>query len=1019
MAVWEVPSYKLEQAFVLSRYCSRIENPPDCLKALCNHVIRQPRAYSHNWPLGNLSELIEGRKVQLRDYWYQYGSEYEPMVIQRLERHSDFRYGLQAVYDLLAATYYQELTFDPQLPQDEINELASSIYQFEMLGGYSNVSRVMQFVRGYKRGDKYGELRNRLEHAAEGWRHMLVIDRLPSHAARVRHARADGEKLPYVANKLLGLPRNWRLYRWKGLTVLKQTAKRRCYVLIQKDVERIARTLEGMSNAISYLRLVAPQHDGVDLPLMQACHKMLDLIVSSFAQTTPDSAQIVCRAYDVAYHFFLAQLGGDLSDRASKEQLQKWQDENLDSIVNLWEVLSIVRTLPMKLALEVLKVYKCLPPPDFDPWIGADQTLSYYLEPNPFGDSQLKRSAKHASLEEFLKFQRWNVYLYFYRHHRRGPGQLKVGIQPKDWHRKYPNVGIHELSVDDMDDVDLKGLYRLPERGYDYLDLLKDKVVCPRSMSDRTTEYELNQDMRGNRSYVVDDLRNPATVEAAKFSFGDVHQLIAFKPEAKKPIPRCFFIGQSQQRKYISAVEDHIADLLRSKVGALAGKDEHEKHRLLNELVALEPSEPHKVYVSFDLKKFSPAFPEGIRKAQIKLWTELLDVPDLHVIERMVHGSRLHFRKMGVSFDVESVGWDFEGQFGRMNTWYHIDVMAYAVHVLQKMGLARRAAHFLSLIDDGILALYLKKNWDQEVLNEVLQVIEEIYNMAGLAISWDKTFVSSRLGVFLNEVYFCGMAVSPGMRAALKFTSKRGQNVEGIAQYVEKVRAVAYGAVRAGMNPLSAYLMYCRHAVKALWVFDRKTEFKFDWLLWFCTLPVALGGLGIVSLLAFSSNAAGDQALEFAAVARQYLARGGAGESVLEKLLDGLVERKSASEMILDPLSVRYAGRKLSTTRTKKAARIALSRLTFHPMCVVVGADMIETAAESVISSFRSDVPADIRAIQEIFETTPVVVLDKVAGKVSAPDTLRVILTRYEYLKLIRGIRYELQGVLAAFPTRL
>jgi len=75
------------------------------------------------------------------------------------------------------------------------------------------------------------------------------------------------------------------------------------------------------------------------------------------------------------------------------------------------------------------------------------------------------------------------------------------------------------------------------------------------------------------------------------------------------------------------------------------------------------------------------------------------------------------------------------------------------------------------LIDDGVFTLSIPKTYDANDIDILLKYIDDGYKVGGQEISWDKCYVSEKLLVFLNEVYFNGNLLGAGMKSIIKMVN--------------------------------------------------------------------------------------------------------------------------------------------------------------------------------------------------------------------------------------------------------
>jgi hypothetical protein len=323
------------------------------------------------------------------------------------------------------------------------------------------------------------------------------------------------------------------------------------------------------------------------------------------------------------------------------------------------------------------------------------------------------------------------------------------------------------------------------------------------------------------------------------------------KAESAKPNGRWFFEAPTIARLKQSEYEDSIAHYATYVPGCFVGKKYEDKVRQMNAVTEGTPDGmPYMhTYISFDIKKFSPYLPLNVHTRLDAQWAEAFGVPGLTEASRILTDGVIHYVKKGIHHTFRKTGSDFEGFSGKKLTMFHCALMGYCVRRLREQNLLNRPARFASLIDDGLLRILLPREnfaaWKARVTAE----IERIYNLAGMRISWDKTFNSSLMSVFLNEVRFMGRSITPGLRAALKITNRSDDAVPSMAADLAVLRATSQGAIVAGSPLVSVYFMYLYGAYDIIkrWMKVKRKLKEHSALK--CFVPITLGGLGLASMI--------------------------------------------------------------------------------------------------------------------------------------------------------------------------
>lgn len=208
--------------------------------------------------------------------------------------------------------------------------------------------------------------------------------------------------------------------------------------------------------------------------------------------------------------------------------------------------------------------------------------------------------------------------------------------------------------------------------------------------------------------------------------------------------------------------------------GYMAGKSYNDTIKLTNHIyepqTILMTTMP--LYLSFDIQKWSPGMPIAVHQFLDNMYADVFGVPSLNEASRIFTDGDMHYIKENVHFTAEKPSRDFEGFAGKKLTMWHIGVMGYAVNRLRALKLIEGHGRFASLIDDGLLRVDVDATDFKGTVKDILQVVEEVYNMWGLELSWDKTFVSSYFSIFLHNIRWQKVVVNAGSRVLGKITNR-------------------------------------------------------------------------------------------------------------------------------------------------------------------------------------------------------------------------------------------------------
>jgi hypothetical protein len=78
--------------------------------------------------------------------------------------------------------------------------------------------------------------------------------------------------------------------------------------------------------------------------------------------------------------------------------------------------------------------------------------------------------------------------------------------------------------------------------------------------------------------------------------------------------------------------------------------------------------------------------------------------------------------------------------------------MTYLSYCLKVKGITNSPIYLQTLIDDGISKIKVLPS-EKHRIDEMIDFIDDMYKFFSLKVSWDKTFVSRKLCMYLNEIY--------------------------------------------------------------------------------------------------------------------------------------------------------------------------------------------------------------------------------------------------------------------------
>jgi len=771
-------------------------------------------------------------------------------------------------------------------------------------------------------------------------------------------AEVSGKELPFL--DVVGIPSlaGWKFLSFRGILLFKDTLSFNVYVVTSADFEKIEKYILGAATARVYAGLYGMLNPDSRGDLVKATIAWQDAAADRMLGLTKDEANVFCRAFDVAYFVNLAKVASDVSSRAHDHQKSKWHKEKLEQIIPLGKIFDCVSRLKPKEKLEVLQQYKLLPVADFDYFGMLYRQHELYKDRRKVANQFWLKPA----FQDVLRYYKWMMVTGYFRRHGHCPGLCMPKGQDKPWHGDYPHVDPSKISPDDVEDIDFFGAFKYKMRGSDYLDLVKDKAICPPKVRELANSGDLNELPVKEKSQLVDMMCRNERLNTAelwrKFPQLDFDVKADDKPEAKKPNGRMFFELGSEARLCISEYEDSIADYARFIPGVTAGMSSGDLVETLNKCTSLLPDgfDDCSVFVSFDLEKWSPTFQAEAHREIDKIWANAFGKPELEEASRIFSVGKVHYLKGAIHHSFDKIGSEYEGHFARKGTVYHAAVMGMTVRKMRASGLLKRGGYFAALLDDGLLKVALPKASVARRIKALMHDLEIHYNSAGYFISWDKTFVSIRFAIFLNEVRVDGRSITPGMKSVIKISNRSDAICPNLLADIDYAGQSTRGAIASGATPYATYVVYLLNVCDAV---RRWTKIKDISDLRFALkafLPGRFGGMGVASLGQMAGSLAGDALIEALGLLRVVGIRYPDLKDVIRGVLPTAVAPISIKNQLTNPLAVKSTARGLRSDR----GSIAIERHLLGTNVIPYLAPYVIRVQENALSidSFPSKIPS-------------------------------------------------------------
>jgi len=1021
MSVWTDPHYRSEPLIIASQYLDiDLEFHPNVL-SLCNFSIDPFGHFAAPAPAGNFMVSLKEGKARLTSVAYKYGRRYNQPFSDRFIKLAKPSGGIEAVYRLFSHIFNGKLTFKQEFDEPEFKGFTEKFLKAYGPAGYSSPSSWAKFAETAVAGWNTTEHTSPLFwfQQAEAVRHLNVAGGIKSYKASCHKAKNDFKPLPWIDKKLIFGKKNyhWRAYRHESVTILeyaigdKEDSRRESFVLLGKDINRFAQMLESTGKIFHYFSLYADNKNPLSLRLIDSVQEIMNMLVSSFLKTTPNEKNSICRAMDIGQYIYLAEKAGPLSARSLREQQTKGHNGIYDKVFPLDDFTNVLRRYQIREALELASIRKMLPVPDFCIYSATYNTFTKHN--SPF--AMLPHPDPETTYEDFLLYWDYSMIRNYYDRHNKCPGHIKPDVKSKNWHHNYPHIVPKSIPYKDVKDINWEGTFQYSDYHYAEHELRKDKTMAPKRVAEDLTAADLATFPIHERNQIAALFLDPTMprladlrtmIETNSENFDYVH-LTALKPESKKEGGRMFFMANDPVRTPMSEKEANVSDYLIHKAGNSSGIPDLELLRRMREISTLPLGLVRKVLVSFDLEGWSPKQNPQLKKSAYDKWSYAFGLPHIKSLHKVFDNSRIAFIKHNVHHEYINHGQDLEGYDAKTNTALHIEVMSYAINVCRRLKKIDKGATLLALIDDGGMSLEFDIQATDEEIMDCINCIEQVYHMVGLRISWDKTFVSEKLFQYLNEVYYNGFKVTPGLKAFLRV----GKDVDVPAKTIADDLDAISGQIQGGLKAGASFMMsYCAYAFEVYRTLKRWSRYKVpieDRHILMCLTPVAFGGLGVKSMLQLATNEAFNPVTAGIGNLKAFCTYYPDNAPLVNALLNSTMREMKEETFLRAPKAIRAETRTLNLQRFANVMREWLVKEARNPY--VKSVLQLAFDDSNIIFSERIANQHEISAmgLQAIANLRPEAAVDMLVNKLQRSQTAASLLGFTGTLRILLANRYQ------------
>jgi len=925
--------------------------------------------------------------------------------------------GIQAVFSLVDKVIDHKIRWNNEVDWDWLRLYVARMLRCNQQASYQSPRDATDHIQAWLAQNEWMTRMQRFDNMASTFKHLQYVFNSPSYKSAERRAKQSGDVPPPLPAKLLNLGRGWTTRRLGALVCLSEVTANRTmhYVLTQKDLRRCAQMCYSLADMEMYFANYAPASAGEQMYAAYR-HTIRQIQVPMKKGIRLNE---VARACDVAAALLLSHYATDIWSQSVIDQSAKIHKERLDQVMDVEGLCNSFRQLPLAEAVELSKVYKFLPCPDFNFLTLLDLQREKHFNTRPaFGDNELG-----LDLDDFKVYQRHQMLVTYQARHGQCPGSVRTGALEKVWHRHYPHVDPRQIPYREASDVEWSTHFRYEKVTGDYNPYVKDKSLAPNTLSGIANEKQLHDLPAEQRSYMLHYLECPrlATPEQVALGLSEelyerVHTVFP-KPESKKPDPRNVYVNNYPGRILVSELDNNIAEYVSYKPGSFTGLGRTQSFNKFKEMAGTEMElvEYEYVHVSFDLAGWSPKQSPELRRLQLDKWADAFGVDYIREIDRQFSDASVHFIHKGVHQKYQLQGNDLEGYVGRLNTDLHIDIMGYAIRKLRDAGFVDAGAKLAVQIDDGLCVLRFPKGTGPARIVDAIRFIEKVYTWFSLEISWDKTYVSKHLRMFLNEIEYKDIRVTPGVKAFLRIRTERVPGIRCFLREINKAASQVGGAIESGTSPMVAWHKYAIEVGKCIldWNRHHHTKLSPDEAALWSFVPVAYGGAGCMAMLQHASNCTDNATSTGLSILKAIATYDNVARAPINAFLNQPIQTKSPLSTIRDPVSYHVEAPHLNDTVEISYAKRALRTRVKNPH-VRDALELSLTVNESEIGHGLPP-PSDTRgkALELMYAATPLAVLDKVVLQFSRSGTITQLIGFRNALRVYFGYRGQFRRVMA------
>jgi hypothetical protein len=798
-----------------------------------------------------------------------------------------YHVGTQGVYKLIGACRLGRFTTGPQYDYERIS---ATLATFRDLLCPSTQITPKAFTDRYCRRDETCTLVSRkYEGLSECFKRMRVLYNKTDYE-EVRQERFFG-----AGHRDYTVVRAGRLLFLRGTREYTNT----CIVLTRGHLDQVVGCSQRIANIYAYLGSYLPEN------ALGEAMAYVDFTIETAAAASRPNSYKVARAFHKARQLMQMETLGSVLPEGIASELADYRSDGLDDILRLSKYQAILRSFRLVHRVELMHVYKWMPPPDFDATSAFGVVKKYHMAPRPSGADPDAKPAAREMWSRIVSERKLHIAHAFHR---------MTGQWP-------PNMTHSQSGVTLKDTVGWDVAHLLPyyTLGTDVASQIKDKqTVCASMLEEMGGRARADQ-----TNYLLWYMANKDNLDTDRirteypYHGEDNYARVAYKPEAHKPDSRLFYMAPPKIRTILGELEGNLSNVAKFYPGCLMGKSTSERKKILLDLMdphsklpGLDVASDYEVFIiQFDLSKFSPKSNYNVTHDYHKFWARVYGTKEIETMTSIGCNSTILHTTCGLKMHYVNKGADLEGFRGRLMTMFHADLLGTACRVAKERGITVGKAKLAVFIDDGAVKIAVKGLGEEAIRNvrAFLAVMQEVYAAAGQDANPSKTCISRVGGEMLAEFYVHGTQMPTGIKAAMRLYPDYENAAMTITEEFDTLFSTCQGSVKDGGDWLTIHHMYVEACLKSInrWARREIANIAPHTLALLLMTPKSYGGFGIQPLQGLVTTACTNLTAEGLAMlnrAARWLP--GYRTRVMKIVMTPVIVREPLS-ILRDPLRVR------------------------------------------------------------------------------------------------------------------